>query len=147
MKTYVLIAIFLFSAGSSFAQGTLSEQINAVDAAQKEEEAAERAAQQAQERKLTQRKAEMLAEKQRDQAHEDKLRDLDVQERALQIEAEKARVARQNDFIDQELKERAAVTDVIKSHADANRNLSEGTKTLLEKKGEAEVKKESGMFR
>ncbi len=147
MKIYTLIATSLLIAGNAYAQDSLMEQINAVEAAQKQEEAAERAAQQAQERKIAQRKAEMLADKQRDQTHEDKLRELDVQERALQIEAEKARVARQNDFIDQELKERQAVTDVIKSHADVNRNLSEGTKTLLEKKGEAEVKKESGVFR
>ncbi|MGC6746505.1 DUF5384 family protein [Escherichia coli] len=41
-----------------------------------------------------------------------------------------------NDFIEQELKERAAKTDVIQSEADANRNISTGSKDLLQKRRE-----------
>src|SRR6185437_1242364 len=88
------------------------------------------------------REDEALTDKKRDQAYEDQLRALEVQEKALEIEAEKARVTRANEYIDQDLKQRAAVTDVIKSHADATRNVSEGAKTFLEKTGEAEVKAE-----
>ena len=63
------------------------------------------------------------------------------------IRKEEARLKREDDFIDQELKEKAANTDVGQSQADVNRNLSSGQKTLLEKVGEAEVKKNSGFFK
>jgi hypothetical protein len=94
-----------------------------------------------------QKEAEAEADKKRDQGYQDQLRALDVQQKALAVEAEKARVARSNEYIDQELKEKAAQTDVIKSEADSNRDLSQGTKTLLEKTGDAEVKSQSGLFK
>jgi hypothetical protein len=80
------------------------------------------------------------ADKKREQDYEDKRRD-------LLLRKEEARLKRENDFIDQELKEKAANTDVVQSKADVNRNLSSGQKTLLEKVGEAEVKKNSGFFK
>lgn len=53
----------------------------------------------------------------------------------------KARVNRKDDFIDQELKRESAKTDVIQSGADSARNISSGTKNLMEREGEARVKK------
>jgi hypothetical protein len=187
MKIGLLLAALSLNPTIVFAQNTLSDQINAVDAAQNRQraaamaaEATQRAAQQGYERRLLdQQKAtaalrqqreeaaaslqrqreeavlaerrkqqeEVAADKRRDQAYQDKLRDLDVQQRTLAVEAEKARVARANEYIDQDLKEQAARTDVVQSNADATRNVSAGAKTLLEKTGEAEVKSQSGFFR
>ncbi|GBQ11514.1 DUF5384 family protein [Swaminathania salitolerans] len=97
--------------------------------------------------------AAAAADKKRDQGYEDQMRALALEERRLKLQAAKTRIARENEFIDRELHEKDAETDVIKSHADAARNLSAGSKTLLEKKGEqavlegqAAVKKESGWF-
>ena len=70
-----------------------------------------------------------------------------MEERKLELARKKARVSREDDFIEQELKREAAKTDVIQSDADATRNVSGGTKTLMEKEGEARVKKESGFFK
>ncbi|EBE1244979.1 TPA_asm: hypothetical protein G1R43_11165 [Salmonella enterica subsp. enterica serovar Typhimurium] len=85
--------------------------------------------------------AEIAADKKRDQAYEDQLRQLELENRKLELEAKKARVNRANDFLDQELKERAAQTDVIQSEADARRNLSSGTKELLQSEGKARENK------
>jgi hypothetical protein len=169
VRKLIVIIAGCIAAGGAWAQPSLSDQINAVGAAQEQHEAAERAAQQAYERRMAEqqraataaaerRQAEesalkrqklddALLDKKRDQNYEDQLRELEVQKRALAVEAEKARVTRANEYIDQELKEKAASTDVIKSQADATRNISEGTKTLLEKTGEAEVKSQSGLFK
>ncbi|WP_222548144.1 DUF5384 family protein [Asaia lannensis] len=121
-----------------------------------EREAAERravAAQKAANARARLQAEAALSDKKRDQGYEDQLRALDLEERRLRLQAEKNRVARQNEFIDRELHEQDAQTDVVKSRADATRDLSSGTKTLLEKTGEkaaaegqAAVKKESGWF-
>ena len=60
-----------------------------------------------------------------------------MEQRKLQLEKLKAQTARENDFIDTELKRLDAETDAIQSPADANRNLSEGTKAFLNKAGDA----------
>ena len=88
-----------------------------------------------------------IADKKRDQSYEDELRQLEIEERKLELARKKARVNRENDFIEQELKRESAKTDVIQSGADSARNLSSGSKTLMEKEGEAKVKKESGFFK
>lgn len=88
-----------------------------------------------------------MADKKRDQSYEDELRQLELEERKLELARKKARVSREDDFIEQELKREAAKTDVIQSGADSARNLSSGTKNLMEKEGEARVKKESGFFK
>lgn len=187
MKIHSFITVCFLIPTIVCAQSTLSDQINAVEAAQHRQQAAEmaaqaaqRAAQQAYERRVyeQQRSAaalqkqreeaamasinrredaafteqrrkeeEFLSDKKRDQAYQDQLRALDIQQKVLAVEAEKARIARVNDYIDQDIKERAARTDVVQSNADATRNVSSGTKTLLEKTGEAEVKSQSGLFR
>lgn len=169
MKRAILtVAIAALGSPNVYAQSSLNDQINAVSAVQDQNEAAQEAAQQQQARRWEeqqkaaqavaaqrqaaarayqqQKEAEALAEKKRDQDYQDKLRDLDIQAKTLDVAAEKARVARSNEYIDEELKEKAAQTDVIKSKADSTRDISEGTKTLLEKTGDAEVAKESGIF-
>ncbi|WP_329911584.1 DUF5384 family protein [Serratia quinivorans] len=96
------------------------------------------------ERKQTQ--AVILADKRRNQSYEDELRALNIQKQQLALEKETARVKRENDFIDQELKAKTAQTDVMQSEADANRDLSSGGKALLQSEGRAREKKASGWF-
>lgn len=90
--------------------------------------------------------AEAYADKKRNQGYEDSLRDLEIQKQKLALAREEARVKRENDFIDQELKSKAAQTDVIQSHADANRNISEGGRDLLQSEGKAREKDAGGWF-
>jgi hypothetical protein len=79
-------------------------------------------------------------------AYEDQQRDMDLQERKLKLQAEQVRVNRENDVIDAQLKRENAQTDVVQSNADANRNISEGGKSLLEDTGKAKVKEASSWF-
>jgi hypothetical protein len=168
-RASVLIMAFLLASSAANALPSLNDQINAVDDVEQQNDAQERAAQQAYQQHLyeeqqaehaieakwretelnlqRQKAAEAYADKKRDQDYDDQLRAFDIQEKTLKLQAEKTRVARENDYIDQELKEKAANTDVIKSKADATRDVSSGTKTLLEKTGEADVKSQSGVFR
>ena len=132
MKKAIILCLLPFTAQAQ----SLDEQINAVDAAKSEEYTIERKIEAVKEQRAAQIRHEKLNDKKREQDYEDQLR-------ALQVEALKTRVARENDVIDQELKEKAARTDVIKSEADSNRHISEGAKTLMEKEGEARVKKNS----
>ncbi|MBB0677941.1 DUF5384 family protein [Escherichia coli] len=57
-----------------------------------------------------------------------------------------ARVKRENEFIDQELKHKAAQTDVVQSEADANRNMTEGGRDLMKSVGKAEENKSDSWF-
>lgn len=90
--------------------------------------------------------ADYQADKKRDQSYEDQLRQLELDQRKLAIKREAARVAREDEYIDQELKSRAARTDVVQSEADATRNLSQGGHDLMKSEGEARVKKASSWF-
>ncbi|MDX8001107.1 hypothetical protein FE394_18410 [Xenorhabdus sp. Reich] len=90
--------------------------------------------------------AEAKVDKKRDQDYEDELRKLEIEMKKLELEKRSARVKRENDYIDQELKTQAAKTDVIQSEADVNRNLSTGGKALLESEGRAREKKSSSWF-
>ncbi|EBB5174560.1 hypothetical protein FGT65_22815 [Salmonella enterica subsp. enterica serovar Cerro] len=90
--------------------------------------------------------AEVKADKTRDQGYEDELRSLEFQKQKLALAREEARVKRENEFIDQELKNKAAQTDVIQSNADSNRNMSEGGRDLMKSEGKAREKKASGWF-
>ena len=92
------------------------------------------------------KEAEARADKDRDQKFEDQERQLQLQQQQLVLAAEKARVARENDYINRDLAKQDAETDVIKSQADATRSVSSGEKTLLEDDGTAAVKKQSGLF-
>jgi hypothetical protein len=87
---------------------------------------------------------ELLKDKQRDQAFEDDLRKIAIEEKRLELEMRRAKVKRSDEYIDHELRANAANTDVVQSGADAVRNLSEGEKALLEREGESRVHKAGG---
>ncbi len=86
------------------------------------------------------------ADKKRDQSYEDELRSLEIQKQKLALAKEEARVKRENEFIDQELKHKAAQTDVVQSEADANRNMTEGGRDLMKSVGKAEENKSDSWF-
>ena len=88
--------------------------------------------------------AEASADKKRDQSYE--LRSLEIQKQKLALAKEEARVKRENEFIDQELKHKAAQTDVVQSEADANRNMTEGGRDLMKSVGKAEENKSDSWF-
>ncbi|MGQ7180652.1 DUF5384 family protein, partial [Escherichia coli] len=58
--------------------------------------------------------AEATADKKRDQSYEDELRSLEIQKQKLALAKEEARVKRENEFIDQELKHKAADVNALK---------------------------------
>ncbi|WP_428376237.1 DUF5384 family protein [Lichenicoccus sp.] len=169
MKRSFALLLVMAPLGPACARQVSAGQIDAVYAAQQQQEAAERDAALAQQAAVEQaqqhqagierarvaaaaereraRLADAHADKARDQGYQDQLRAIDVQEKLLRLQAAKARVARENEFIDRDLQKQSAENDVIKSQADAVRNLSSGEKTLLEKTGDAEVKAQSGLFR
>ncbi|AWX16036.1 hypothetical protein CEP48_07570 [Mergibacter septicus] len=145
MKFNNVLALSLFI--SNIATADLSAVVAAEEAGKKAiEQAKEKAKREAKEKEERAYK-EYIADKRRDQAYEDLLRLLQLEAMKLELERKKARVKREDDFIEQELKREAAKTDVIQSDADARRNISKGTETLLIKEGEARVKKESGFFK
>jgi len=168
MKLKISAILLLCFASPAFAQVSLSDQINSVDSVQQQQQAAARAqyyAQQEAMRHAEAQRAQMesrrqaaaiqaarakaadaAADKRRDQSYEDKLREMNVEEQEMRLQAEKAHVARENEFIDRELKKNDAQTDVIQSTADANRNLTSGAKELMQKEGDADIKKESHIF-
>jgi hypothetical protein len=90
---------------------------------------------------------EAKTDKIRDQAFEDELRQLEIEERRIALAEKKARAARADDYIDQELRAQAATTDIVQSKADVNRNLSIGTRNLLESEGRSKEKEASRLFR
>ncbi|KAA0542477.1 DUF5384 family protein [Citrobacter portucalensis] len=92
------------------------------------------------------RDTEALQDKKRDQGYEDELRSLEIQKQKLALAKEEARVKRENEFIDQELKNKAAQTDVTQSEADANRNISEGGRDLMKSEGKAREDKADSWF-
>jgi lipid II:glycine glycyltransferase (peptidoglycan interpeptide bridge formation enzyme) len=85
------------------------------------------------------------ADKKRDQTYEDQLRALDVQEKMLELKAKQAKVARANDYIDQDLNRSRAETDEIQSRADAARNISSGEKSFLNQAGQADIARVTGV--
>ena len=105
-----------------------------------------RAATAAANKKARQDKLEATADKKRDQSYEDELRSLEIQKQKLALAKEEARVKRENEFIDQELKHKAAQTDVVQSEADANRNMTEGGRDLMKSVGKAEENKSDSWF-
>jgi hypothetical protein len=90
--------------------------------------------------------AEATKDKKRDQNYEDELRSLEIQKQKLALAKEEARVKRENEYIDQELKHKAAQTDVVQSEADATRNISEGGRDLMKSTGKAEENKSDSWF-
>ncbi|HCO6989251.1 TPA: DUF5384 family protein [Escherichia coli] len=92
------------------------------------------------------RQDKLDAEASGDQSYEDELRSLEIQKQKLALAKEEARVKRENEFIDQELKHKAAQTDVVQSEADANRNMTEGGRDLMKSVGKAEENKSDSWF-
>ncbi|MFJ7311471.1 DUF5384 family protein [Pseudomonas sp. NPDC098747] len=92
------------------------------------------------------KEAEIQRAQARNERFEDEARSLDLESRKLELEARKAQVARSDEYIDAELRAKAARTDVVQSEADATRNISSGTKALLESTGEADVNRSNKLF-
>jgi hypothetical protein len=78
---------------------------------------------------------EAVADKRRDQQYEDRLRDLAVRGKELELKRLEARTKREDEFIDRELAHQRAETDVVQSQADANRDVASGAKTFLQQSG------------
>ena len=107
------------------------------------------AQQAAQQKAFEQRKTQELEHKRvqtREEGFEDEVRAMDLEERRLALQAKRARAARTNDYLDAELRDSAARTDVIQSEADSARNVTSGAKSLLEDTGKAEVNRSSRWF-
>ena len=107
------------------------------------------AQQAAAQRAAEQRKSQEIEHKRvqtREENYEDELRALELEERRLALQDKRARTARANDYIDAELRNSAARTDVIQSEADSARNVTSGAKSLLEDSGKAEVNRSSRLF-
>jgi len=115
-------------------------------AARQQRAASQRAAAQRAAEKQQAQAAEHKRVQTREEAYEDDLRALELEERRLALQAKKAKVARANDYIDAELRDSAARTDVIQSNADSARNVTSGAKSLLEDSGKAEVKRAGSLF-
>lgn len=77
------------------------------------------------------KRQEASKDKERNQAHEDELRQLEIEEMKIRLQEKRAKAARANEYIDQDLNREKAKTDVIQSEADSTRNLSEGSKEML----------------
>lgn len=140
----VAAAVLALPAAPALAQ-TLQEQIGAVDSTLAKQQAAEEAARLKEQKRAEAKAAAARAAKEkarkRNEAHEDTLRDLEVENLKLDLQAKRMRVSRTDQFIDQELKEQAAKTDVIQSEADSNRNISSGIGEGLKSMGRAEEAK------
>jgi len=89
---------------------------------------------------------ERLADKQRDQAYEDQLREVELMKQKMELMKMEARAKRENDVIDAELKREAAKTDVIQSDADAQRAVSTGAGELMKSEGRAREAKAGKWF-
>lgn len=116
------------------------------EAVRRQRAAAQQVAQKRADEKKAIQEAEQKRVRSREESFEDELRALELEERRLELQAKRARSARANDYIDAELRQQAAQTDVIQSEADSARNLTSGAKALLEDAGEAEVNRSKRMF-
>ena len=91
-------------------------------------------------------KSEQLADKYRDQAYQDQLRQLEIKRQLIALDKEGTRANRENDVIDAELKQKQAQTNVTQSKANASTNISEGTKALLQDTGKAKINQSNNWF-
>lgn len=92
---------------------------------------------------LLEKRQRITSDKQRDQAYEDQLRNLDVEQKKLQLERAKTRAARENEYIDRDLKNQDAHTDVVQSEADSTRAVANGVNNLLTGVGAGETNRNS----
>ncbi|MGY4491775.1 DUF5384 family protein [Pseudomonas sp. TE3610] len=160
-----LIIVAALAALAAEAQAGPFDQLHQIEVQQQQVQAAEQAkatareeAEQRARRASQARAAEQAAAKRkvlaREQArqrarteqHQDEEHALDIEERKLRLQTMKAKADRANEYVDAELRGKAAQTDVVQSQADAMRNLSSGTKTLLEDAGKAEVNRSKKLF-
>lgn len=88
----------------------------------------------------------VMGQEKKELSYQNELHDLDIQKRQLELQEAKAKAARTNDYIDQDLGRQKAETDVIQSQADANRNVSEGDKNISTSVGKAAENKSKGWF-
>jgi len=149
MRKYFFILLTALIPSTAFSE-SLQDQISAVESADNSQQQAEHTASEkaAAEKKArtTREQAAREKEKKREQDYEDKLRQAQLDDVGLDLEAKKAKVSRTNDYIDQDLKKQAAVTDKIQSEADARRNLADGAKEKMKSEGRAEEKKAKGFW-
>ena len=82
----------------------------------------------------------------RDEKYQDEIRAMELESRQLDLQAKRAKTKRTDDYIDADLSEQAARTDVVQSNADASRDLALGNKALLEDTGKAEVNRSNRIF-
>lgn len=66
-----------------------------------------------------------------DSEYEKNLRMIAIEKEKAKLAEIKAKAERANDYIDQDLKAKAAETDLVQSVADSNRNISEGAKVMM----------------
>lgn len=76
------------------------------------------------------REEERISDKKRFQAQEDEDRTLEIEGKQLDLQMKRARAARADEYVTQELNREKAATDAVQSSADAARNISEGEKEL-----------------
>jgi len=115
--------------------------------AQERKEARARAATAARSAAREKAKAEAAqTDKHRDQSYEEQLRELELERQKAELAALKAKAKRADDYIDSELKQQDAQTDNIQAKADATRNVSEGTKSMMTSEGKAKEKKATSWF-
>jgi hypothetical protein len=124
-------------------QGRLDAQIRAMKEAEGKAEAERRASQAAWQQEQIRINAEKIAAEEakrkmvadrlaREEAKKEEERQLLLEAKRLDLEMQKRRVKRADDYIDRELKRQDAEIDVVKSDADVKRNDSQGRKALLE---------------
>ena len=141
MRSYYLLAlpVLALTPLPVLANPTLQDQIYAVAASDADQQSVENA-------KAARIHAAALQEQRRNQAYVDRLRNTRLEESDLDLQVKKAKVARVNEYIDQDLKGEAAINDVIQSNADALRNVSEGAKAKLTSDGRANEKRAKGFW-
>jgi len=134
------------------------DQLHQLEIEHQRAQSAEAAKAKAQEEANRQRAVEKAAAQRRATAQEnarrqtrtehrkDQDRALDLEERRLKLQVMKAKADRANEYVDAELRDNAAKTDVVQSHADALRTVSTGAKALLEDTGKADVNRSNRLF-
>ena len=137
------------AATAEHARQVAAEQARVAEQAKAEQRQQQEAQRLAANRASAQRKeqqAEVQRLRSREEQYQDEIRAIELESRQLDLQAKRAEVKRKDDYIDADLSEQAARTDVVQSSADANRNLALGNKALLEDTGEAEVNRSNRLF-
>ena len=135
-RSFMVCLSIAFSITTASAQN-VTDQIDAVYRAQQREQLRQEQYQRALADQQARMAAQRHAERNRDRLYQDQLRTMELEQRRLQVQRLRAQTAREGDFIDRELKRIDAETEMLKSLADSNRNVSEGTKSYLTKAGDA----------